>query len=442
MGLEIQNIISQRTELPSDLPYLETIIYKKVNKLALSCFEAIVHWFLTTFTCCYADYNRHYQAELAKAESQINFNSPRISIPTASEDLNPIVPSEESLSEETPVPPPIDDTALLLDRNSSFTDIPEGPSLSNELSTEIKAKAEKFALKLQKQYDVAQEQAKNETDKGFRFSDPSNAFLQVAFTQELNVSDYEVGVCSYIGRRRDMEDEHLITSFNLTIGRKEFPIQLFGVFDGHGGDEASIYLKENLKKKVRETLQEFCSEELADHEIGEALKETFKRLHKEFSEPRSGTTATVSLLINGKLWTANVGDSRAILDNGIQLSRDAKPTDPLDLKGIVKRGGKVFRNRINGVLAVGRAIGDYDIGNGINPNPTITSIPIPHGAYLIIACDGIFDVCSTRELAELIQLRRELKIRQPTPIEWAKRIAYSAYEQGSMDNLSVLVVKL
>ncbi|OGN58689.1 MAG: hypothetical protein A3C42_01330 [Chlamydiae bacterium RIFCSPHIGHO2_02_FULL_45_9] len=54
----------------------------------------------------------------------------------------------------------------------------------------------------------------------------------------------------------------------------------------------------------------------------------------EFNEPQSGTTATVAMILDGKLWTANVGDSRTILDNGIQLSEDAKPTDTHYRKGI------------------------------------------------------------------------------------------------------------
>ncbi len=48
---------------PRQLSYLEAIIDKKVNNVALGCFETIVHWFLTTFSCFYPSYDRLYQKQ-------------------------------------------------------------------------------------------------------------------------------------------------------------------------------------------------------------------------------------------------------------------------------------------------------------------------------------------------------------------------------------------
>ena len=57
---------------------------------------------------------------------------------------------------------------------------------------------------------------------------------------------------------------------------------------------------------------------------------------------------------------ANVGDSRALLvhaDGGVkELSKDHKPSDDGESERVVAAGGCVFYNRVDGQLAVSRAI--------------------------------------------------------------------------------------
>ena len=242
-----------------------------------------------------------------------------------------------------------------------------------------------------------------------------------------------------------MEDEHLATSFDLKVGGEVYPVSLFGVFDGHGGGQASAYVRDNLQKKLVEMLIRFCPNELTNEGIWNALKLTFVGLNKDLAHPRAGTTATVSMILDGKLWTANVGDSRTILDDATQLSEDAKPNDPRYRGGITNRGGMVFRDRVNGQLAVARAIGDHslkdqdDQGFVVSARPKITMIPLSEieaGTHLILACDGIYDVASTRQVSTAVR-----EDRDTSAVELAKNIVYSAYQAGSTDNLSALVFK-
>ncbi len=44
-------------------------------------------------------------------------------------------------------------------------------------------------------------------------------------------------VGSSIGARRTMEDAHLATELTVEIAGNSYPIQLFGVFDGHSKTE-------------------------------------------------------------------------------------------------------------------------------------------------------------------------------------------------------------
>lgn len=301
----------------------------------------------------------------------------------------------------------------------------------------VKKGADLIADKLQRQFARTQKQAEEEKDGPFKYVAAPRDFKGEAHTEK--VGDYEVGVCHYIGRRPTMEDQHLATTFNLNVMGKVYPVQIFGVFDGHGGPEAAIHVRENLQRVFLQTLERFCSKELTDENIWNALKIACVTLKVGFDQRHAGTTATIAMILDGKLWTANVGDSRTILDNGIQLSEDAKPDDPNYQNGIENRGGKVIQGRVNGILAVARAIGDHSVG-AVSSRPKITVYPmasIPKGTQLILTCDGVYDVASTRQVAAATRAHR-----QQSAEELAKNIVYSAYQANSWDNLSALVVKL
>lgn len=302
-----------------------------------------------------------------------------------------------------------------------------------------------IADKLQKQLNCAQAQAAREPNKAFKYLSAPENFEPNAFNRMID--DIEAGVCYYIGRRDSMEDEDLITSFELIVNNSTYPVQLFGVFDGHGGNWASCYVKKYLKHRLQEVFEKSCTNEFTDEAIWNTLKATFINLYSLASKeelPEGGTTATVAMILDKKLWVANVGDSRTILDNGCQLSEDAKPENPRYKRGIESRGGKVLTTkrrqaRVEGKLSVARAIGDYHL-KGINPRPKITMRPlseIPERSHLILACDGIYDVSSTRQVATAVKAHKDC-----SAAELAKNIVYSAYRAGSKDNLTALVVKL
>ena len=58
---------------------------------------------------------------------------------------------------------------------------------------------------------------------------------------------------------------------------------------------------------------------LSDQGIWNGLKQTFVKLNQQFKQmilSGSGTTAVIAMIIDGKIWVANLGDSRAVLSNG------------------------------------------------------------------------------------------------------------------------------
>lgn len=94
------------------------------------------------------------------------------------------------------------------------------------------------------------------------------------------------------------------------------------------------------------------------------------------------------------LYTANVGDARIVLcRNGkaLRLSYDHKGSDENEGKRIANAGGLILNNRVNGVLAVTRALGDSYLKDLVTGHPytTETVIQPDIDEFLILACDGV-----------------------------------------------------
>ena len=98
-------------------------------------------------------------------------------------------------------------------------------------------------------------------------------------------------------------------------------------------------------------------------------KEELQRI-KESSEGQgddrdssAGCTSTVVLLTKNEVYCANAGDSRTVLasrGNAKDLSIDHKPDNPNELARIQNAGNFVQEGRINGRLALSRALGDFE----------------------------------------------------------------------------------
>ena len=107
-------------------------------------------------------------------------------------------------------------------------------------------------------------------------------------------------------------------------------------------------------------------------------------------------------------YSAHLGDTRAVLcRQGIALRQtslsDHRASDVAEQAEVRRRGGEVVNDRVNGSLSVTRAFGDHFLkapiqtDNVVSCAPDVTALDIidPADAFIILACDGIFDVMST-----------------------------------------------
>lgn len=183
----------------------------------------------------------------------------------------------------------------------------------------------------------------------------------------------DLGICHDRNARyrRTMEDEYAYED-----GFMGDPTQgYFGIYDGHGGKDAVQFVRDHLHPNFAETLKTV-------EDVHEAFKVAYVKTDDMIGEAKiqySGTT-TVSAFIRNegdqrKLYVANVGDARAVLarnGKGLRLTYDHKASDAGETKRIQDAGGFVIMNRVNGILAVTRSLGDRAMKDYVSGEPYTT----------------------------------------------------------------------
>jgi serine/threonine protein phosphatase PrpC len=251
------------------------------------------------------------------------------------------------------------------------------------------------------------------------------------------------------GFRRDMEDTHIATTIE--------DHAIFAVFDGHCGDATAKYAEKHFVETLAKSPEwlTYIATQSVDH-LMYALTNCFIRLDSAMrNNPEilaSGCTAVVVIVAPRMIVCANAGDSRAIMSqigdrNAIALSEDHKPENPNETARIKQNGGYVENNRVNGMLAVSRGLGDFDLKQ--NPQqPLVSCLPefvVRHRNYeqdefILVACDGLWDVYKNNEAIE--ELRAIVREGERDIRLIAEEMLDMSLHRGSNDNISAIVVKL
>ncbi|CAG2103940.1 unnamed protein product [Medioppia subpectinata] len=253
--------------------------------------------------------------------------------------------------------------------------------------------------------------------------------------------------------RRKMEDRHVVLhdlnkALNLKVSKD---YSYYAIFDGHAGVDAANYLSAHLHHTLVKT-QAFL-----DGDITGAFKEAFSitdldYLQRSARENRkSGSTALCALLENKtKLYIAWLGDSQAVVvRNGqpIDVMIPHKPELEEERKRIEELGGFVaFVDtwRVNGTLAVSRAIGDPEHKPFISSEPDVVGFDIsPDTDFLILACDGLWDQLSAEDATSLVYeyvCQHEDYDTQQIAEGVASHLSKVAKDDGSSDNITTIVI--
>merc|ERR1712054_575243 len=133
----------------------------------------------------------------------------------------------------------------------------------------------------------------------------------------------------------------------------------------------------------------------------------------------------------------NVGDSRAMLlrANGelLSLTEDHKPDNKRERPRIVKAGGTVQASRVDGGLAMSRAMGDFRykmdqsldvLQQKVIALPDVTHAVAHAGDRLLVVCDGIVERITNKEAARYVHEKHK-EFREDPAIVMRELLLYA-----------------
>jgi serine/threonine protein phosphatase PrpC len=207
-------------------------------------------------------------------------------------------------------------------------------------------------------------------------------------------------------------------------------------------------------------------------DVGNALKEAyvdgFCKVPAEklrMDGRHSGTTCAVTVMTPSHFVFSSIGDCRIVLARDGMVDntfKDHKPYDDIEKERIEKAGGVVKNKRIDGQLAVSRALGDFYMktNKDLGPNEQKVSVEPETKVrirtlgeeFLVMACDGVWDVLEPEEVANFIhkelekdwwkKKKTQLWDLQPVLKRAVEGLTDLCLEKGSRDNVSCIVMVL
>jgi serine/threonine protein phosphatase PrpC len=279
------------------------------------------------------------------------------------------------------------------------------------------------------------------------------------------------------GWRIEMEDSHI------AIDVPSKPDHLFlGVWDGHAGSGAAKYAHDNIINFIEESEEWKAYLQSGDENpelLGRAMIAAFLMLDVKMKtyqsttngHDTSGCTSVTAMVTPKYIVCANAGDSRCVM--GIKggakaLSFDHKPNLPVELERVNAAGGFVQWGRVDGDLAVSRALGDFGFKNRPDLPPEQQKVSKPHrplcaatmsrlllpptgqvSCYpdvtvherkdtddlLLLACDGLWDVMTTAEA--VAQVRELFESGERCVVKIAEELLDVALKKGALSVLAM-----
>jgi len=184
--------------------------------------------------------------------------------------------------------------------------------------------------------------------------------------------------------------------------------------------------------------------------------------HETKSEADNGDVPTDDEKPQQTIVISNIGDSRAVLSRescAVELTRDHKPNDPVEWNRIYKLGGFVqwFGDtdaagepiqgtgiyRVNGNLALSRAIGDRSERPAVTAEPDIAVLPIcDTDHFIVLATDGLWDVMDSADVVTFIHELLDVSADVAEKDDIASMLVEEALRRGSFDNITVIIIWL
>lgn len=295
-----------------------------------------------------------------------------------------------------------------------------------------------------------------------------------------------------------------------------------------GGGETDVVVAAGRKRRLsnndsnNDSSDDDDSDEEEEKDDGEIIRNSMERAFlltdiqsRMAGLTTSGATVVCTIIVPNfdndgnctdiEIHAANAGDARAVLssanarsasakntfnndettsNNAVRITQDHKSTDASEIERIKAAGGTMIRNRVMGILAVARSLGDHGLkefviakpflsstvvkiadfdrdddnmmggsdyhgnsnvqsvtsisSNNTNSKSSISNPPYTNGEFLIVACDGLWDVIEDDEAVDAVHAH-VAKNGMASRTDVASVLVDEALERGSTDNITVVV---
>ncbi|CAF0880485.1 unnamed protein product [Rotaria sordida] len=235
----------------------------------------------------------------------------------------------------------------------------------------------------------------------------------------------------------------------------------FAIFDGHNGIDTAKYAADLLDKYLIDTLNQtginsndesIHSSQIDKNQLNHIIKKTFLQLDKKLANlvnDQSGSVCITSLIGPKYIYLINVGDARAIIISNdgqvLAYTKDHKPNVIQEQERIHKAGGRItqYENdvaRVEDKLAVSRTFGDYSLDKRLIPAlPDIIQYRKDSlAAFVILACDGIWDVMTNEQVALFVSQ----KVSNTSLENIASQLLDQCLKLKTSDNMSIYIIKV
>lgn len=228
-----------------------------------------------------------------------------------------------------------------------------------------------------------------------------------------------------IGRLRTMNQDYVFAD-NKQIGSLKNLLIVADGMGGHlGGDYASRFVVENLVRLIRETQEKQPISILNDciTKVNELL---WLEARGNADLWNMGTTLVVATISDGKLYCANIGDSRLyLIDDDIrQITRDHSLVEELVIRGdITKQEAGVHpeKNMITRAIGIDKTV-EIDF----------FECELTGNSKILLCSDGLTNMLRDKDIFKIAIQDRNL-------IDICAMLVLRANEAGGKDNISVVM---
>lgn len=251
-----------------------------------------------------------------------------------------------------------------------------------------------------------------------------------------------IGCASHPGKDRELnEDAYLALAAPAIAQGIE---ALFLVADGMGGHQAGEVASGELIQTMNQWFSSSAYQRWVDYSLQRedyyavVLKEVLEHINERICNMAAsrqdlggmGTTATVALLANGRLFIGHVGDSRCYLLREGYLQRLTQ-----DHSWVAEQVQAGALTPEEAAVHPQRNVITRSLGNRLDVRVDRAIYDLHRGDILVLCTDGLTNVVSDAEIQRTVLANRDSQ-------EVCESLVRLANERGGPDNITVLIARL